>query len=158
MRPPPNHINQVWVGDITYVPLAKQRIPLFGRGFGPFFQTYRWLGHAKPHARIVGVGRAANGLVASKNQAGLIHHSDRGGQYAGTRYRDRLAKVGMLQSMSRADNCYDNAFMESSFGTMKTELEMKVYENEAIARKEIPCLHPILQCTAASFFVGLSQP
>ncbi len=38
--------------------------------------------------------------------------------------------------MSRADNCYDNALMESSFGTMKTELEMKVDENEAIARSQ----------------------
>jgi len=44
----------------------------------------------------------------------------------------------MPQSMSRADNCYDNAFMESCFGTVKTELEMKPYENEHIARKEVP--------------------
>ena len=43
----------------------------------------------------------------------------------------------MPQSMSRADNCYDNAFMESCFGTIKTELEMKSYENPHIARKEI---------------------
>ncbi len=43
----------------------------------------------------------------------------------------------MRQSMSRADNCYDNAFMESCFGTIKRELEMECYENEPIARKEI---------------------
>ena len=43
----------------------------------------------------------------------------------------------MQQSMSRPDNCYDNAFMESCFGTMKRELEMEGYENEPIARKEI---------------------
>ena len=41
------------------------------------------------------------------------------------------------QSMSRADNCYDNAFMESCFGTLKSELEMKPYENRHVARKEI---------------------
>lgn len=62
-------------------------------------------------------------LSCRKIKAGVIYHSDRGGQYAGLRYRDRLAKVGKLQSMSRADNCYDDAFMESSFGTIKTELE-----------------------------------
>ena len=39
--------------------------------------------------------------------------------------------------MSRADSCYDNAFMESCFGTVKTELEMECYENERIARREI---------------------
>ena len=43
----------------------------------------------------------------------------------------------MRQSMSRADSCYDNAFMESCFGTIKTELEMECYENEWVARTEI---------------------
>jgi putative transposase len=43
----------------------------------------------------------------------------------------------MSQSMSRADNCYDNAFMESCFGTLKTELEMKPYENDYLAQKEV---------------------
>jgi len=40
--------------------------------------------------------------------------------------------------MSRADDCYDNAFMESCFGTIKTELEMKPYPNRSIAQKELP--------------------
>ncbi len=44
----------------------------------------------------------------------------------------------MPQSMSRAADCYDNAFMESCFGTLKTELEMEPYENEHIAQKEVP--------------------
>ena len=39
--------------------------------------------------------------------------------------------------MSRADSCYDNAFMESCFGTIKTELEMECYESETVARREI---------------------
>ena len=43
----------------------------------------------------------------------------------------------MRQSMSRADSCYDNAFMESCFGTIKTELEMESYENERVARSEM---------------------
>jgi transposase InsO family protein len=52
-------------------------------------------------------------------KAGLVHHTDRGGQYAGTRYRAVLRRAGMKQSMSRPDNCYDNAFMESCWGTLK---------------------------------------
>ena len=67
----------------------------------------------------------------------MIHHSDRGGQYAGHAYRAVLRRAAMRQSMSRADNCYDNAFMESCFGTIKTELEMTEYENVLQARAEI---------------------
>ena len=67
----------------------------------------------------------------------LIHHTDRGGQYASNRYRAVLRRAGMRQSMSRAGNVYDNAFMESCFGTLKTELEMTEYDNCRAARQEI---------------------
>src|ERR1700720_3854093 len=54
--------------------------------------------------------------------AGLIHHSDRGSQYAAGDYRDILQAATIVQSMSRKGNCWDNAPMESFFGTLKTEL------------------------------------
>ena len=54
--------------------------------------------------------------LTSQEWPGLIHHTDRGGQYAGTKYRTMLHRARMPQSMSRADNCYDNGFMESCFG------------------------------------------
>ena len=63
----------------------------------------------------------------------MIHHLDRGGQYASRRYRDVLRRSGMRQSMSAAASCYDNAFMESCFGTLKTELELVEYANGAEA-------------------------
>ena len=69
--------------------------------------------------------------------ADLIHHTDRGGQYVGAKYRRVLERARMFQSMSRADDCYDNAFMESCFGTIKRELEMERYEDKAVASKEI---------------------
>jgi len=53
---------------------------------------------------------------------GLIHHSDRGRQYASYAYQELLREYGMIPSMSRSGNCYDNAYMESFFGTLKTEL------------------------------------
>ena len=53
---------------------------------------------------------------------GLIHHSDRGRQYASYVYQDLLKRYGMRASMSRSGNCYDNAYLESFFGTLKTEL------------------------------------
>jgi len=61
-----------------------------------------------------------------------------GSQYVGVEYRKMLFRAGTLQSMSRAENYYDNAFMESCFGTLKTALEMEVYSNVHVARQEIP--------------------
>jgi len=68
---------------------------------------------------------------------GLIHHTDRCGRYAAKEYRKILVRAGMKQSMSRAGDCYDNAFMESCFGTIKTELEMTTYESFEEAIREI---------------------
>ncbi len=52
-----------------------------------------------------------------KPKPSMIHHSDRGGQYASKAYRKIIGRARMKQSMSRAGDCYDNAFMESCFGT-----------------------------------------
>ena len=52
----------------------------------------------------------------------MLHHSDRGSQYASDDYQGLLAAHGITASMSRAGDCYDNAVMESFFGTLKTEL------------------------------------
>jgi putative transposase len=76
-------------------------------------------------------------IRARQPTPGLVHHSDRGGQYAGRAYRDVLRRPEFRQSMSRAANCYDNAFMESCFGTIKTELEMNEYQNSRQARSDI---------------------
>ena len=67
----------------------------------------------------------------------LIHHTDRGGQYAGKEYRAVLRRAEIRQSMGRAGDYYDNAFIESCFGTIKTEMEMTGYENHGEALKEI---------------------
>jgi len=134
---PPCGVNRVWVGDITYVPLS-------GNGF-----LYLAMLMDLYSRRIVGwelqsnmkeplVLAALRSAIAFRQPGvDLIHHTDRGGQYAGAEYRRVLERARMRQSMSRADNCYDNAFMESCFGTIKRELEMERYENEPIARKEI---------------------
>lgn len=61
-------------------------------------------------------------LAHRQPPAGLVHHSDRGVQYASENYRQRLAQAGVVPSMSRRGNCYDNAMMESFWSTMKREL------------------------------------
>lgn len=72
----------------------------------------------------------------------LIHHTDRGGQYAGTRYRAILRRAKLRDNMTRPDNCYDNAFMESCFGTIKTELQMTEYESQRHAQRAIAAYVP----------------
>ena len=136
-RQTPCGVNRVWVGDITYVPLK-------GNGFlylALLMDLYsrRIVGHQMQANMKEPLVLAALRSAIAFRQPGvdLLHHTDRGGQYAGNEYRRVLARARTLQSMSRAGDCYDNAFMESCFGTIKRELEMEGYESEAIARKEI---------------------
>jgi putative transposase len=136
-RAPPSSINQVWVGDISYVPLRggdflylAMLMDLYSRRI----VAWELRGHMK-ESLVLATLRGA--IALRQPGVALIHHSDRGGQYAGNEYRRVLTRAGMHQSMSRADSCYDNAFMESCFGTIKTELEMESYENEWVARTEI---------------------
>jgi putative transposase len=133
---PPTRINEVWVGDITYIPLTKDwaylamLMDLYSR------RIVGWV--IDDHMREPLVSRALRQAMAARQpQAGLIHHTDRGGQYAATGYRAVLQRAKIEQSMSRADNCYDNAFMESCFGTIKTELELKPYPSLEEASREI---------------------
>lgn len=138
---PPEKINEVWVGDITYIPLSTRT----SRGrFG-----YLALLMDLCSRRIVGweyanamdeelvLGALQRAIRERQPPPALIHHTDRGGQYAGTRYRAVLRRSGMQQSMSAAENCYDNAFMESCFGTVKTELELVEYANGPEAVREL---------------------
>jgi transposase InsO family protein len=136
--PPPKSINELWVGDITYVPLVGGEFLYLALLMDRY--SRRIVGwDLEDHLRETLVLAALRAAITQRRpQPGLIHHTDRGGQYAGTEYRSMLARARILQSMSRADNCYDNAFMESCFGSLKTELEMRAYANASIARKEIP--------------------
>jgi transposase InsO family protein len=65
--------------------------------------------------------------------SGLLHHSDRGSQYASDDYQDILAKYGAICSMSRKGNCWDNAPVESFFGTLKRE---HVFHNRYLHRAQ----------------------
>ena len=135
--PPPHRINHIWVGDITYIPVENGNflylailLDLYSR------RIVGW--ELRDHMKESLVLAALRSAIAFRGpSADLLHHTDRGGQYAGKEYRRILQRAEMRQSMSRADSCYDNAFMESCNGTIKAELEMECYENEPVARKEI---------------------
>jgi len=77
-------------------------------------------------------------VKARRPRAGLILHSDRGSQYCSANYRHMVKQFGMIQSMSRKGNCFDNAPMESFWGTLKVELvHHRRYETRVQAVQEI---------------------
>ena len=120
-RPAPRQPDQVWVSDLTYVPtdegwlyvagvLDRCSRCLVGWAMGATLDT------AVPLAALL------MALRQRKPAAGLIHHSDRGVQYASADYRSALAAHGLVASMSRKGNCYDNAVMEAFWSSLKNEL------------------------------------
>ena len=99
----------------------------------------RVVGWAADDAMPAGlVARAFERAVqAQKPAAGLLHHSDRGSQYASDAYRELLRHYGVIPSMSRKANCYDNARMESFWATLKGELiQDRVFTSRAEAKSE----------------------
>ena len=135
--PPPCGINQVWLGDITFVPLVGGRCAYLALLMDLYARRIVGWELAEHMAEALVLAALRQALAARQPGPGLIHHTDRGGQYAGGEYRQVLGRARMRQSMSRADNCYDNAFMESCFGTIKTELEMEGYADLRAAHEEI---------------------
>jgi putative transposase len=126
-----------WAADITYVPTAEGWLylavilDLFSR---------RVVGHAAAASLATTLVVEALALACGRRRpaAGLLHHSDRGSQYASAEYRSRLAQAGAEVSMSRRGDCSDNAAVESCFGTLKTELvHGRRYATRAEARADI---------------------
>lgn len=114
--------NQVWVSDITYIMLANGRwtylacwMDLWSR----LIVGWHLDSTMEEELIMTAFHRAALGRCP---KPGLVAHSDRGGQYAGKAFRRLLTKHGSRQSMSRADDPYDNAFAESLWSRLKAEL------------------------------------
>ena len=122
--------NQVWLADITYIPTAEGWLYL--AAILDLF-TRKVIGWAmRDHMRAeLTIAALTMAIQRRRPRAGLIHHSDRGSQYAAGDYRDILRAAAITRSMSRKGNCWDNAPMESFFGTLKTEL---VHQSEYLDR------------------------
>ena len=133
----PRRVDELWVGDITYLPLRRGGFCYLAALMDRFSRDIVGWSVASSMAEPLVLATLKQAIRARQPKAGLVHHTDRGGQYAGTQYRAVLRRAGLRQSMSRADNCYDNAFMESCFGTFKTEMEMAEYDREAAARDAV---------------------
>jgi transposase InsO family protein len=133
----PTNKDRVWVGDITYVPLEGGTFCYLAMLMDLFSRRIVGWHLANDMAEPLVLRALRSAIKARQPAAEFIHHTDRGGQYAGNKYRAVLRRADCLQSMSRADNCYDNSFMESCFGTIKNELELTEYKSSQQASKEV---------------------
>lgn len=136
-RRPTLQPNTVWVADITYVPTDEGWLYVAGVLDRC---TRRCVGWAMGHSLETSLPLAAldMALKQRKPPAGLVHHSDRGVQYASASYRQRLAQAGVIPSMSRKGNCYDNALMESFWSSLKRGLiHRQTFATRAAARAAI---------------------
>ena len=124
--PAASRVNQIWVADITYV--------LTGQGWvyvAAILDLYsrRIVGWAVSQQINTALVLMALSMALTHRQppTGLVFHSDRGVQYASADYRRALRAAGLVASMSRKANCYDNANMEAFWSTLKLEL---IYRRE----------------------------
>lgn len=118
----PSGINEVWVGDITYIPMAAgafRYLSVWMDLYSRKITGWDLQDHMKESLVVASLKKALAARGSGKN---LVIHSDRGGQYGGTQFRRIIDKHTLTQSMSDADNPYDNAHMESYFSRFKAEL------------------------------------
>jgi transposase InsO family protein len=129
--------NRKWVVDITYIPTDEGWLYLAGVLDLYSRKLVGW--SMTEHLRAEMVGDALRMAITRRHPpAGLLHHSDRGVQYACEDYQQILAAAGMEVSMSGKGDCWDNAVMESFWSTLKTELvHHEHYRTRAEARASI---------------------
>ncbi len=116
-----NNSNKVYVGDITYVPTNEGWlylavvIDIYSR------KVIGWSMSHSLHTQLVN-DALLMAIKRRKPNKGLIYHTDRGSQYASYEHKSILEKYGIIQSMSKKGDCWDNAVAESFFHSLKTEL------------------------------------
>jgi transposase InsO family protein len=134
----PTRPNELWASDISYVSTLEGFLYL--ATYLDVF-TRKVVGFSMGESLETSLILEALEMALGRQKAvgvGLISHSDRGCQYASKVYRKRLDSIQIRASMSRKGNCYDNAFAESFFATLKKELiYRKEYKNKEEAKKSI---------------------
>jgi putative transposase len=129
--------NVAWSGDITYIWTLEGWLylsvilDLFSR------RVIGWSMQYTMEAKLA-LDALRMALEQRRPGAGVIHHTDRGVQYACDEYRKLLTKYGMERSMSRKADCWDNAVSESFFATLKSELiETRIWETREQVRAAV---------------------
>ena len=128
--------HRVWVADITYLPTREG-----GRYLAVVLDRFarRVVGWFMPPTLERGLVRAALKHALQRRQPlpGLLHHRDRGSQYASAEYQALMTQAQMRSSMSRKGNCWDNAAMERFFATLKAELPLNIFDSHAATRRVV---------------------
>lgn len=129
--------NQVWMADITYVwthegwLYVASIMDLFTR------KIVGWKADSRMTKELV-IAALEQAYEREKPDAGVLHHSDRGSQYASKEYQEKLKEYKMIGSMSRKGNCYDNACIESFHSVIKRELiHLETYKTRVRAKRDI---------------------
>lgn len=129
--------NRVWTADITYIPTDEGWLYLAAvMDLG----SKRIVGFSMDErmTKELAMDALKMAIHYRKPTEGLLHHSDRGVQYASNAYQYLLAKHSMVCSMSKKGDCWDNAAMESFFGSLKTECtHHRRYHSRSEARRDI---------------------
>ena len=121
-QPPAQQPDRIWVGDTTYLPMQDGSfcyLVTLQDGYSRTIAGYAVADHMREELTLLALERA---LYKRRPAAGLIVHTDGGGQYSSMAFRRRLTKAGHRSSMTRRDNHYDNAQAESLFSRFKAEL------------------------------------
>jgi putative transposase len=124
--------NQIWVGDITYIETQEGWLYLAAVLDRYSRKIVGWAMSERIDAALV-LKAFAMARLHRQPTTQILFHSDRGVQYASAAYRQALTQAGLLPSMSRKGNCYDNATMESFWSTLKLEL---VYRTNFVSRAQ----------------------
>ncbi len=119
-RPAPTGPNQAWRTDITYLKTAEGWLFLAAILDAWSRRVVGWACAPTLHASLV-LAALRDALQRRQPPKGVLHHSDRGCQYVDADYVALLDAAGLVRSMSRSGNCYDNAAMESFWSTFKTD-------------------------------------
>lgn len=139
--PAPNRLRQrftvaqpdrVWAGDLTFIATRTGRLYL-----AVLLDLYsrRVIGWAmgNEHTQALSLAALRMAVEQRRPSPGVLHHSDQGSQYVGSAYRDELRRHGLVASMSRRGNAYDNAVVESFFSNLKNEL---IHHRSFVSREE----------------------
>lgn len=139
--PAPNRLRQrftvaqpdrVWAGDLTFIATRAGRLYL-----AVLLDLYsrRVIGWAmgNEHTQALSLAALRMAIEQRRPSPGVLHHSDQGSQYVGSIYRDELSRHGLVASMSRRGNAYDNAVVESFFSNLKNEL---IHHRSFVSREQ----------------------
>jgi len=129
--------NKVWLADITYISTLEGWLYLAAVMDLGCRRIKGW-SMSNRLTKELALNALKMAICNNPSTTGIIHHSDRGSQYASTDYQKLLVDNGMIPSMSRKGNCWDNAVAESFFSSLKKErIKKQIYKNRELARADV---------------------